>query len=43
MSQAIRGVPIWLRAFGALALTAIGGAMLFAVAIGIANYSRIGV
>ena len=43
MSQAIRVVPIWLRAVGALALMAIGGAMLFAVAIGIANYSRIGV
>jgi hypothetical protein len=43
MSQEIRAVPIWLRAFGALALTALGGAMLYAIAIGIVNYSRIGV
>ncbi len=35
--------PIWLRALGALALVAIGGSMLFALAIGIANFSRIGV
>jgi hypothetical protein len=36
-------VPIWLRAIGVLALAAIGGAMGYAVAIGIANFSRIGV
>ncbi len=35
--------PWWLRALGALALGAIGGSLLFAVAIGIANFSRIGV
>jgi hypothetical protein len=41
----VRGpvVPVWLRALGGLALAAIGGAMLYAVAIGIANFSRIGV
>lgn len=37
------GAPGWLRALGALALVAIGGSMLFAVAIGIANLGRIGV
>jgi len=36
-------VPIWLRAIGGLALAAIGGAMLYAIAIGIENFSRIGV
>ena len=35
--------PIWLRALGALALMAIVGSMGFAVAIGLANLSRIGV
>jgi hypothetical protein len=38
-----RPVPVWLRAGGALALVAIGAAMAYAVAIGIANYGRIGV
>jgi hypothetical protein len=35
--------PLWLRALGALVLAAMGGAMVYAVAIGIANWSRIGV
>lgn len=35
--------PLWLRALGALALGAIGGSMLYAISIGIANFSRIGV
>jgi len=46
MPDAHRGdatVPIWLRALGVIALAAIGGAMAYAVAIGIANFSRIGV
>lgn len=43
MSQRTPAAPIWLRALGALALTALGGAMLYAVAIGAANFSRIGV
>jgi hypothetical protein len=38
-----RPVPVWLRAGGTLALVAIGAAMAYAVAIGIANFSRIGV
>jgi hypothetical protein len=36
-------VPIWLRALGGLALTLIAGGMLYAVAIAVANFSRIGV
>ena len=43
MSQETPAVPIWLRALGALALTALGGAMLYAIAIGVLNFSRIGV
>ena len=35
--------PLWLRGLGALALVAIGAAALYAVAIGIENFSRIGV
>jgi hypothetical protein len=35
--------PGWLWALGALALAMIGGSLLFALAIGIANFSRIGV
>lgn len=35
--------PGWLWALGILALAAIAGSMLFAVAIGIANFDRIGV
>jgi hypothetical protein len=35
--------PLWLRGLGALALALIGAAMLYAVAIGLVNYSRIGV
>jgi hypothetical protein len=34
---------MWLRALGAFALTALGGAMFYAIAIGVVNYSRIGV
>ena len=37
------GTPLWLRALGALALGAIGGAMLYAISIGISNFARIGV
>jgi hypothetical protein len=36
-------IPIWLRALGAIALAAIGAAGAYAVAIGIANFARIGV
>ena len=36
-------VPVWLRALGGVALAAIGGGMLYAVAIAVANFSRIGV
>ena len=36
-------VPLWLRALGGVALAAIGGGMLYAVAIAVANFSRIGV
>jgi hypothetical protein len=36
-------VPIWLRVVGAVALTAIGAAAAYAVAIGAANFARIGV
>jgi hypothetical protein len=35
--------PLWLRALGGLALALLGAAMLYAVAIGLANYTRIGV
>ena len=35
--------PGWLRALGVVAVGAIAAAMLFAVAIGIANVGRIGV
>jgi hypothetical protein len=35
--------PIWLRAVGALALLAIVAPLLYALAIGLANFSRIGV
>ena len=35
--------PGWLRALGAVAIAAHGGALLYAVAIGIANFHRIGV
>jgi hypothetical protein len=40
-----RGVPspLWLRALGVLALAAILGSALFALAIGAANFARIGV
>lgn len=36
-------VPIWLRALGVLAVGAIGAGMLYAMVIGIANFSRISV
>jgi hypothetical protein len=36
-------IPIWLRALGIVALTAIGAAAAYAVAIGVTNFSRIGV
>jgi hypothetical protein len=36
-------VPLWLRALGALAVFAIGASMLYAIAIGVANFSRIAV
>ncbi len=35
--------PGWLRALGAFALLVIAGSMVFAVAIGVLNFSRIGV
>ena len=35
--------PVWLTALGVLALAAIGASAAYAVAIGIANLSRIGV
>jgi hypothetical protein len=35
--------PVWLRALGVLALVAIGGALLYALAIGATNFARIGV
>jgi hypothetical protein len=35
--------PAWLRALGVLALAAIVGSLGFAVAIGVANFARIGV
>jgi hypothetical protein len=38
-----RPIPIWLRALGVVALAAIGAAAAYAVAIGAANFSRIGV
>ena len=38
-----RAIPTWLRALGAVALAAIGAAAAYAVAIGAANFSRIGV
>ena len=43
MARPEPGIPGWLWAIGALALAAIAGSMLFAVAIGIANFGRIGV
>jgi hypothetical protein len=36
-------VPVWLRALGGVALAAIAAGMLYAVAIAVANFSRIGV
>jgi hypothetical protein len=36
-------VPVWLRALGGVALILIAGGMLYAVAIAVANFSRIGV
>jgi hypothetical protein len=38
-----RPIPGWLRAIGAIALAAIGAAATYAVAIGAANFARIGV
>lgn len=35
--------PLWLRALGGLALAAIAGGMLYAIGIGVVNFSRIGV
>lgn len=35
--------PFWLRALGGLALVAIGASLAYAVAIGLENFSRIGV
>ncbi len=35
--------PGWLWALGGLALVAIGASMLYALAIGVTNFSRIGV
>ena len=36
-------IPIWLRALGGVALAAIAAAAAYAVAIGAANFARIGV
>ena len=38
-----RQTPQWLRALGVFALVAIAGSMAFAIAIGAANFARIGV
>ena len=38
-----RPIPVWLRAIGVIALAAIGAAAAYAVAIGAANFGRIGV
>jgi hypothetical protein len=38
-----RPIPAWLRAIGAIALAAIGAAAIYAMAIGAANFERIGV
>jgi len=38
-----RPIPSWLRALGGVALAAIGAALAYAVAIGVANFPRIGV
>jgi hypothetical protein len=35
--------PLWLTALGVIALAAIGASLAYAVAIGVANFSRIGV
>lgn len=35
--------PAWLWALGVVAVAAIGASMAFALAIGLANFSRIGV
>lgn len=35
--------PVWLRVLGVLAVAAIAGSLGFAVAIGAANFARIGV
>jgi hypothetical protein len=43
MDHGAPDVPLWLRALGALAVTAIGASMLYAIAIGVVNFSRIGV
>lgn len=43
MARRESGTPGWLWAIGGVALAAIGASMLFAVAIGIANFGRIGV
>jgi len=37
------GTPGWLWAIGVVAVAAIGGALVFAVGIGISNFDRIGV
>lgn len=39
----LRPIPGWLRALGIVALAAIGAAAAYAVAIGVTNFSRIGV
>jgi hypothetical protein len=43
MQERAATVPLWLRALGGVAVAAIGGGMLYAIAIGLANISRIGV
>jgi len=35
--------PVWLTALGVFSLVALGAALAYAVAIGVANFSRIGV
>jgi hypothetical protein len=42
-SGARPAVPLWLRAAGVIAIAAIGGGMLYAAAIALTNFSRIGV
>lgn len=38
-----RSAPIWLRVLGAAVLALMGAALVYAVAIGLANADRIGV